>query len=73
MSDGMHYYKFEKPNDASASWESNLFLLCKRFRINVTMDKIEKGRWMYSLSCPKESFEKLIKEMRKRESKTDEP
>lgn len=73
MSDGISYYKFSKPPDGSKNWEANLFCLCKRFRINVQAEKLEKGQYLYSLSCPKESFEKLIREMRKRESKEEEP
>ena len=73
MSNEMRYYKFSKPSDASKDWEANLFRLCKRFKINIVTEKIDKGQYLYSLSCPKESFDKLVKEMRRLESKTDEP
>ena len=72
-SDGIKYYRVEKPLDASKDWEANLFCLCKRYRINIMADKMSKGKYTYSLSCPKESFDNLVREMRKRESKTDEP
>lgn len=69
----LRYYKFSKPSDASKNWEANLLCLCKRFRINIVTEKVSKGQYLYSLSCPKESFDMLVKEMRKIESKTDEP
>lgn len=73
MSDGIHYYKFSQPPDASKNWERNLFCLCKKFKINLMPEKVNKGCYIYSLSCPQESFTKLVKEMRRLESKTDEP
>jgi hypothetical protein len=71
MSNDIHYYKLKKPLGASKDWEANLMALCKKHKINCMPEKIRKGEYIYSLSCTKESFDILVKEINKDEGKKD--
>lgn len=70
MSKEIKYYKLEKPSGAPKDWEVRLIFLCKKLKVNYEIEKLAKGKKVYSLSCPKDDFDILVREMRRFENES---
>lgn len=71
----LKYISILKPEGSSKDWEARLITACRNNKVNCERRMTKKGRktvYVYDLSCSKESFEAVVKEMRDvDESKTD--